>query len=144
MEYKNGLKHFHSCTLFRRFAAIFYDSLLLVSILFFATLIMITFTDGNAISSDNIPYKIYLLSLCYLYFSWQWIHGGQTLGMRAWKIRLQQFNGRGITWKTATMRFISAIFSIMLFGAGFFWSLIDDQKLALHDYCSGSFLVKIN
>lgn len=64
--------------------------------------------------------------------------------MRAWKIRLQQFNGRGITWKTATMRFISAIFSIMLFGAGFFWSLIDDQKLALHDYCSGSFLVKIN
>ena len=143
-EYRIRVQGYQSCNLLRRFAAIFYDCLLLASVLFFATLVMFPFTGGNAISNDNIPYKVYLLSLCYLYFSWQWMHGGQTLGMRAWKIRLQQFNGGIITWKTVTLRFLSAIISLLLLGAGFFWSLADEQKLALHDYCSGSCLVKIN
>ena len=142
MNYRKD-NHYQTCSLLRRFAAIFYDLLLLFTILFFGTLIIIPLTNGNAIMSGNIPYNIYLLSLCYLYFSWQWMHGGQTAGMRVWNIRLQAFNSGRITWKIASLRFISAIFSLMLFGAGFFWSLIDHQGLALHDYCSGSCPVKV-
>lgn len=143
MNYRMETQNYQTCTLLRRFAAIFYDLLLLFTVLFFGTLIMIPLTNGIAIMSGNIPYNIYLLSLCYLYFSWQWINGGQTPGMRVWNIRLQSFNSGRITWKMANLRFISAIFSFMLFGAGFFWSLLDQQKLALHDYCSGSCLVKV-
>ena len=143
MNNRTDTQYYSTCSLLRRFAAIFYDLLLLFTILFFGTLIMIPLTNGNAIMSGNIPYNIYLLCLCYLYFSWQWIHGGQTAGMRIWNIRLQAFNSGQITWKIASLRFISAIFSFMLFGAGFFWSLLNNQKLALHDYCSGSYLVKV-
>lgn len=143
MNYRIDTQNYLTCNLLRRFAAIFYDLLLLSTMLFFATLIILPFTNGNAIISGNIPYNIYLLGLCYLYFSWHWIHGGQTPGMRVWNIRLRAFNSGRITWKIASLRFISAIISLMLFGAGFFWSLLDHRKFALHDYCSGSYPFKV-
>jgi uncharacterized RDD family membrane protein YckC len=137
-------KNYQPCSLLRRFAAIFYDCLVLSAVLLFCTLIMIPFTHGNAIASGNIAYKIYLFCICYLYFSWQWMHGGQTLGMRVWNIRLQKVAPGVITWKIASLRFLSAIFSLVPIGAGFFWSLIDHKNLAFHDHFSGSYPANVH
>ena len=78
------------CSMFKRLASIFYDSLCLFSLFFLATLILIFFTKGESITSNNIAYDLFLALITYLYFVWQWTHGGQTLGMRSWKIRLYQ------------------------------------------------------
>lgn len=72
-----------ACPLWRRFLAVFYDTILLFAVLFFATAMLLPFSGGEAIHSGNPFYSFYLLVCGYLYFAWQWAHSGQTLGMRA-------------------------------------------------------------
>ena len=132
------------CSLSRRFAAIFYDGLLLISLFFFGTLVILPFAGGQAINSGNIAYNLYLTIISYLYFTWQWTHGGQTLGMRAWNIRLRQNGTCDVTWRKATARFFLAILSFLGLGLGFIWSWFNSGKLAFHDHFSNTFLIVDN
>ncbi len=131
------------CGLPRWLAAIFYDCILLSAVLFFSTLIMMPFTQGQAIASGNLPFNIYIFCISCLYFTWQWTHGGQTLGMLAWKVKLRQMNAEEVSMGKATIRFLLAIISLASAGAGFFWSLFDSDKLAFHDRYSGTLLVLV-
>ena len=126
-----------------RLAAIFYDALLLFSLLFAITLFMILpFTRGDAVSSDNFLYQVLLGILVYLYFTWQWTHGGQTLGMRAWKIRLINEDGSPIGWRRASLRCVYAVISALCFGMGYIRAVISPDRKTWHDILSQSCLVK--
>ncbi len=132
-----------SVTLSRRFAAIFYDSLLLLSVLFISTLVILPLITNQAIESSNIVYKFYLLIISYLYYFWQWQHGGQTLGMKSWKIKLISLNNNAPQSYQLTLRFLAAIVSWSLFGFGYIWYLFDKDKLTLHDRLSATKLILI-
>ena len=125
----------------RRLGAIFYDSLLLFALLFFASLVFLPFhlTPRYALYPVYVGY-IYLV--CFLFFGWFWTHGGQTLGMRTWRLRVIQKNGGTVTWAQALLRFLSAAISWLLFGGGFLWCLFNREKLALHDIVSGTRLTR--
>jgi uncharacterized RDD family membrane protein YckC len=138
---ENNLPASRMCSLPRRFAAIAYDCLLLCSLFFFATLLILPFNDGMAISGNNIPYDFYLLLISYFYFTWQWTHGGQTLGMRAWGIWLQYKDAPYVSWYRASLRFLLAIFSWLSLGLGFISSIFDQYRLAFHDRYSNTMLV---
>lgn len=129
------------CGLPRRLMAILYDGLLLFSILFFATVIILPFKGGAAVASHNISYNLYLVIISYIYFAWQWIHGGQTLGMRAWRIRVLNYDGEMTDWKHASLRFVFSMVSWLICAIGFLWSLIDNQKRTLHDLWSRTILI---
>jgi len=116
----------------------FYDLLLLVSIYFFGTLVLIPFNGGQPIEHGNLPYDFYLMAITYLYFTWQWTHGGQTLGMRAWKIRLRKVEGGNVTWRDASLRFLLALLSVPALGAGFIRALIKPDRMAFHDRYSNT------
>ena len=131
------------CRLPRRLAAILYDSLLLFSLLFVVTTPLLLLTGGEAITSGNALYFGYLLGWSYLYFCWQWVHGGRTLGMRSWKISLINIEGGSVTWKTATVRFLLAMISNSLFGAGLWLVLFNRNGLSLYDRYSGSRLISL-
>jgi uncharacterized RDD family membrane protein YckC len=126
------------CSLIRRLAAIFYDSLLLIAVLFAATIVLMPFTEGNAIKSENLLYFIYLTTCSFFFFVWQWTHGGQTLGMRTWKIKLSSMDSGPISWSVASKRFFLAIVSWLFVGAGFIWVIFDPDKFSFHDRYSGS------
>jgi len=129
------------CGLSRRILAISYDSLLLLAVLFVATAILMPFTGGDAIHKGNWLYLLYLIGCCCLYFTWQWTHGGQTLGMRAWNIRLVADNYGKVSLPVATRRFLLALVSWLAAGVGFIWALFDPEKLTFHDRYSKSRLV---
>jgi uncharacterized RDD family membrane protein YckC len=129
------------CSMFKRLAAIFYDSLCLFSLFFLATLILIFFTKGESIASNNIAYDLFLALITYLYFVWQWTHGGQTLGMRSWKIRLYQDDERPVSWLRASSRFALASLSFITLGMGFIWALFDANRLTFHDRYSRTLLL---
>ncbi len=132
--------------LFRRLLAIFYDTFLLTAILLVVAAIAMTINHGEPIEvSDSFrpAYVIFMLSICYLYFAWFWIHGGQTLGMKTWRIQLQSMNSNKITWKTGAIRFVSAIFSWGIFGLGFLWSLFDKKNRCWHDLISKTVLLDL-
>jgi len=131
-------------SLLRRLGAICYDILLLFSILFIATALLLPLTGGEAIQNGNPLFSTYLFFICFFFYGWFWTHGGQTLGMRAWKIRVQQRNGGDITWWQAMQRFLVAIVSWLALGLGFLWMLIDRDKMTWHDRYSETVLVRVN
>lgn len=74
---------------------------------------------------------VYLL-LAFGFFGWFWTQGGQTLGMRAWKIRVVDLNNNYSTWTQAGRRFLWSLTSWMVFGLGFVWAFFDPDKLTLY------------
>lgn len=128
-------------TLLRRLAAICYDGMLLFSVLFVSTLLILPLVSNTAIESGNLAYNFYLLIMCYLYFCWQWMNGGQTLGMKSWRLQVVNSHGQTPNWRQASLRFLAALLSWLLLGLGFIWSLFDTEKLTLHDRLSATRLV---
>ncbi len=129
------------CSMLKRLAAMFYDGLCLFSLFFLATLILVVFTNGEAITSNNLIYDLFLVIVSYLYFVWHWVNGGRTLGMRAWHIKLINRGMDQVSWKTATARFCLALFSFVSLGLGFAWAFFDKEKLTFHDRYSNTQLI---
>ncbi len=131
--------------LFRRMAAIVYDSLLLVAVLVVAALPFVIITGGGRQGLlVHRLFQIYLLGVSFVFLAWFWIHGGQTLGMRAWRLQVRRTDGGTLGWRDAALRFFSAMLSWLCFGLGFLWILIDKDSLAWHDRCSGTRLILLS
>jgi uncharacterized RDD family membrane protein YckC len=121
----------------RRLAAQIYDLFLLVALLFLATVLLLPFTAGLAISDQQILiYRIYLVVVSFFFYGWFWTHGGQTLGLRAWKIKVLTLDKNPISWNQALLRFVTAIVSWGCFGLGFLWMLVDKNRRSWHDHLS--------
>lgn len=130
--------------LFRRLLAIAYDCFLLIALLFLTTALFTAINRGNAIERDDIiyiPLVITLAAIAFLFFTWFWTHGGQTLGLKTWKLRVINIDGGNISWKQALIRLTVAILSMAFFGIGFIWSIFHKQRKTWHDLLSESELI---
>lgn len=121
---------------FRHIAIIAYDALLLLAILFLATAIILPFNGGEAYTSKQFFFPLYVLAISFLYYGWFWTHGGQTLGMKTWKIRVATFDNKPLTWGLSFNRFLLALISWLFVGLGFFWILFDKKNQTWHDHLS--------
>jgi uncharacterized RDD family membrane protein YckC len=133
-------------TLLRRLMAIFYDLFLLTAILFLATALVNAINQGKAIDQDSpyiLLFDLYLVSIIFFYFGWFWTHGGQTLGMKTWKIKLISNDSQNINWKQVLIRETTAVISWLCLGLGFFWSVFDKKKRCWHDMASHTTLVDL-
>lgn len=127
--------------LLRRLGAMLYDGLLLVALWFLATALWLPFTGGEAVPYPGLL-RVWILAVSFVFFGWFWTHGGQTLGLRAWKLKLVRADGGEPTWRDALVRFALAIPSIALAGLGLWWMLVDREGLAVHDRWSNTRLVR--
>jgi uncharacterized RDD family membrane protein YckC len=118
-----------------------YDALLLVAVWFAATAVLLPFTGGEAIRASEEWYTAYLVVVAFGYFGWFWTHGGQTLGMRTWNLRLAAAGNDGISWQQAAVRFAGACLSWLAFGAGYLWILVDRDRRTWHDHLSKTRIV---
>jgi len=147
MNKKNTLDLTQTITpgLFRRLAAMCYDGLLLLALLMVATSLIIIplgLEPGDTSVGRNPLFRLVIFGLIPpFFFSWFWIKGGQTLGMRAWRLQAVRDDGQPLTWRDALLRYFSALLSLAAVGLGFFWILIDHDKLAWHDRLSKTRLV---
>ena len=76
------------------------------------------------------------------FFALFWRLGGQTLGMRAWRLQARSEAGP-LSWRQAWLRSVAALLSWLPAGLGFLWSLADADRLAWHDRLSGTRLVVV-
>ena len=132
--------HLPACGLFRRLASMVYDSLLVAAVLMVAAAALII-PYGSEIRSGTLWFQIYLVLACWAYFAVCWRMGGQTVGMRAWRIRLVTADGRKIGWAHSALRFFAAVASAAPAGLGFFWSLFEPRRRTWHDLASSTRLV---
>jgi uncharacterized RDD family membrane protein YckC len=129
---------------FRRLAAIVYDSLLLLAVLFFATLLVLPFNHGEAYDSSQLYFPLYLIGVSFVFYGWFWTHGGQTLGLRAWKMRVVSDNHDPLTWWQAWLRFVGALISWGFVGLGFLYIWVNPERKAFHDRVSKTHIESID
>ncbi len=94
---------------FRRLAALVYDLLLLLAVLFLGTIALLPFTGGEAITPQDSglwehAYRLYVAALALGFFGVSWTRSGQTLGMQSWKIRLERCDGSRLDWLASALR----------------------------------------
>ena len=121
--------------LVRRLMAIVYDVLLLLAVLFVTTTLAIALNHGEAIN-DHPYYMVFVfiqLLISFIYYGWFWTHGGQTLGMKTWKMKLSTRSGDVLDWKQALVYFLAAILSWSALGLGFLWALFNRNRSTWHD-----------
>ncbi len=122
----------------RRIAALVYDGLLLAAVLMIFTAGALFFTHGLAVLPENAgPWVyVYRAGLCAMvagYFVINWMHSGQTLGMRAWHLYAVDANGRLLRAVPALVRFVCAVAAWIPAALGVLWLYLDPEQLALHD-----------
>jgi uncharacterized RDD family membrane protein YckC len=128
----------------RRLGAMFYDGLLLLALLMMLSYPYVWLTGGAKPGLlVKTLYQLYLLAICFFYYTGFWVRGGQTLGLRTWHMKLARHNGGPITWAIAFERFAWAWLSLLCLGLGFLWVLYDRDKLAWHDRLSGTKLIQL-
>ena len=126
--------------LIRRLAALVYDALLLFAMLFAATVPVLLLTGGRAVGPNDPVFTAYLLVVSYAWFGWCWTRSGQTLGMRAWRMRVRTREGARLGWRRSLARFAAALLSIGAVGIGLLWVAVDRDRMSLHDRLSGTVL----
>ncbi len=122
--------------MFRRSASFLYDCLLLIALFFIITAIAIAFNDGQAIQNPVYYLALYLVG--FIFFDWFWRHGGQTLGMSAWRIKVEGTQHQSISFSQSLMRYLSGT---VLFVITLFYMFFNKEGTALHDRLSKTKIV---
>ncbi|KWI51417.1 hypothetical protein WT72_23355 [Burkholderia pseudomultivorans] len=103
----------------RRLAALLYEGVLLFGVVFFAGLAFSLATQQrNGLVHHNLL-AAWIALVVGAYFVWFWTHGGQTLPMKTWRLRLEASSGQPLSAAHALVRYV----------LGWLWFL---PPLALH------------
>lgn len=128
----------------RRLGALLYDFMLTVTIWMLVGGIAVALNKGESTDvSHPAMLQTALFIVTYLFFAFFWTRSGQTLGMMAWRVRVQTPEGMALTWWQALTRYLSACLSIGTLGLGYLWMFIDRDGLSLHDRLSGTCIVEL-
>lgn len=118
-----------------------YDSLLVLALWMLIGFIGVGLNGGEAVKGPFFNSALFLIT--FLFFAGFWTRNGQTLGMQAWRIRIQTKEGYSISWMQALIRFFMALVSALFAGLGYFWVLIDKEKRSWHDRYSETQVVSL-
>lgn len=147
-----------NASVLRRVAALVYDAFLLFGLLVVPLLILTAALHGgmhggprplaNESVTHELPpiapkwllqsYWIFIVAGFYCYF---WRKNGQTLGMQAWRLRLDSDAGGRPSWKQCALRLLAGIPSLLLAGLGYWWGWLDPQRRSWHDRASRTHVV---
>ncbi len=147
----------------RRLLCMLYEALLLLAVAFAADWLFELLLGGRPVLLLRLLRQVWLFTVFGAYFIWFWRHGGQTLAMKTWRIRLVRRDGgvlgRGqalTRYLLAYLWFLPACFGIYWFGlkgwpsiaalaAGILlWAALaylDKNRQFLHDRWAGTQLL---
>jgi uncharacterized RDD family membrane protein YckC len=129
-------KNHNPVGLFKRLVVMFYDAILLIAVLFFASIVFVVPLDIKYGDPLYPLYIIYIYSVGFLYLGWCWTHGGQTLGLKTWKLKLASRTGNEVSWREAFLRYFASLLCWLSLGIGFLWCYTNKERLAWNDLLS--------
>jgi uncharacterized RDD family membrane protein YckC len=127
----------------RRLFSLFYEALLLAAVLWLAGFPLAIVETGLDLPHLRPVQQVYLICVAGAYFVVQWTHGGQTLAMKTWRLKLERRDGGAPALRDAVLRYVAALASLAAFGLGFLWAFFDRERLFLHDRIAGTRIVRI-
>ncbi|MBD8872383.1 RDD family protein [Rhodanobacter sp. DHB23] len=156
------------CPLWRRLAALAYDLLIVVAIVMVVGLLCQLATGGRLIAAGThavapLWYQVLQGVVVATYFIVSWRRGGQTVGMRPWRIRVCRDDGGTIGLQQAAVRVLVAAAPMLLLalepalglratlwavlGAWTLWfatALFDRRRRALHDFAADTEVQRVD
>ena len=133
-----------SAGLARRALSALYDLLLVAALLLIVTFPFLALVGDASHGLRRNLLQFYVLVVAGAYFIPFWALGGQTLAMKTWRIRLAMADGSRPGMRVAIKRYVMALLSLALAGAGFLWALFDRDRQFLHDRICGTRLVTVS
>jgi uncharacterized RDD family membrane protein YckC len=122
----------------RRLASMLYEAILLFAVAFFAGFAFHFASRGAPLDGMlRLAHQLLLVAVFAAYFLWCWLRGGQTLAMKAWRVRLVE-----VTPRKALLRFGLALLLVPT-GIAILWALFDRDRQFLHDRLAGTRLVLV-
>lgn len=148
----------------RRLASFIYEGVLLFGVVFIAGYLYSTLTQQRHAMQGQHGLQAFLFAVLGIYFIWFWSHGGQTVAMKAWHLRVVDLRGRALTHKRALARYVlswlwfvpallsvglldlhglAAIFGSLFAGVATYAALawLHPQRQFLHDALCGTQLI---
>ncbi len=124
----------------KHFAAFVYDIFPLVGVFIVTSLIVMLLRGGAIVEPGNVWFSLLLLFEVVFYYVYSWKKGGQTLGMRAWKMKIipHNKNQKNLSWKQSILRFIVGFISTFCLGLGLIWKILSNSKSSWMDLVSHS------
>ena len=150
----------------RRLCSMLYESMLLFGVLFISAWIFSTLLQQRHALYLRHALEGWLFAILALYFIWFWRHGGQTLAMKTWRIKLVSKDGNRVSVGRAILRFLLC-WLWFLPGLAVAWALgakgwmligvpainlivwaalvyLDPQRQFLHDRLAGTRIADLN
>jgi uncharacterized RDD family membrane protein YckC len=125
-----------------RMLAMIYDAVPLLAILMLSSFLLL-FTHGGkpAAANSALAYLQIFIYFCIvgLYAVTSWRRGGQTMGMRPWRLLVVDKQGKSAALKKLCLRYVVAMCSA---GLSLLWCLFDKEKRGLHDIIAGTYFVR--
>lgn len=140
MPLPQTLMNLPTAPLWRRLAALVYDSLIILGCylmlgLGLVAVLRLALGDFPGRLPNSIQLSL-LFCVCFFYYSHSWRRGGQTIGMKAWHIRLVNLTDKQVSLSQCMLRVGTGFFSLVIAGVGFWWAWLDKQQRSWHDMAS--------
>jgi uncharacterized RDD family membrane protein YckC len=77
------------------------------------------------------------------YFPYFWSHGGQTPGMRPFRLRVvNDHDGSAFGWGTALLRLVGLWVAALVFYIGYIWVFVDKRRRGWQDLIAGTIVIR--
>lgn len=125
----------------RLLSSLLYEGLVIFGILLVGFLFPQIVLTAFGLGAQGKLLWVHLFLLLMFYFVWFWLHGGQTLAMKTWKLRIVNADGSPLRPLQAVLRYMAAWPSVACLGIGILWALVDREHQYLHDRIAGTRIV---
>jgi uncharacterized RDD family membrane protein YckC len=90
----------------RRFASFMYEGVLLFGVVFVAGYLYSALTQQRHAMQGQHGLQAFIFIVLGVYFAWFWSHGGQTVAMKAWHVRVVDAQMQGLGQPRALARYL--------------------------------------
>lgn len=126
-----------------RLLALTYDCLPMIPLVMITSAVFLWMNGGRTVEQSPGLGALELLVMWLLagaYFTTSWRRGGQTVGMRPWRLMVLATDGKPATWRALWLRYLVAWLTP---GACLLWTLVDAERRGLHDLAAGTMFVRL-
>ena len=100
-----GVDEMQAPSLWRRMACFMYEGVLLFGVVMIAGYLFSSLTQQRNAMVGRHALQAFLFVVLAIYFVWFWSHGGQTVAMKAWHLRLVTARGEAVSQARALTRY---------------------------------------